>query len=640
VCAGSQASFAVAATGTAPLAYQWRRNGADIGGATSSVLTIATATLAHAGDYDVVVTNGCGSRTSNVAPLTVNDVPAITTQPMSRAVCVGTGVTLAVVATGLSNTYQWHKNTVPITGATSATFVILSAQVADAGTYTVTVTNPCGGVTSAPAVVAVDANPRITSFCVAAGSQPRRALAVDLDGVNGEDMVVAASGSGTLEVALNNSASLLIPHPPTAVAQGISGLAAADFDGDGRADVAVSNRLAGDVTVLYGDGTGGFASRFVLATGGDPIALAAVPVLGHARADLVVADAGGRLLVANNDANSTAGARTFSPATTLATGGSFTDVAVGDVVGSNAAEIVAVEAAAGVAHAFDAATLAAVAGSPWPCGAAPAALAVIDVTGDGKADPIVGGGSGVSVLETPAMTPNAVWSRPTASVTAGNLTGDAKADLALVETSGQVLLLHGYNNAAPPDSIEAGSCLLSGTHVTTGKISRIGRTGSETLNTDELLLVRSSLGVACVLRSRLEHRLVPIAGTGCTGFPDIGSAIGQPIVGNAGFLLTLTGARASSFTAVLMQLQSPSGSPPPIFTLGPCQHTFDLAQPYFSGFVLTSTTGQAFYPFPIPASTAFVGLELRWQWLTVDPSGPVLGGSTFSSASLLRVGEF
>lgn len=37
---------------------------------------------------------------------------------------------------------------------------------------------------------------------------------------------------------------------------------------------------------------------------------------------------------------------------------------------------------------------------------------------------------------------------------------------------------------------------------------------------------------------------------------------------------------------------------------------------------------------------AFVGLELRWQWLTVDPNGPVLGGSAFSSASILRVGEF
>jgi len=639
VCAGSPASFSVVATGTAPLAYQWRKNGTDIPGATSATYAIAQAAGADAGDYDVVVTNACGSAPSNVAPLAVNDVPAITTQPMSRAVCVGTMVSFSVVATGLSNSYQWHKNLVPIAGATSATFVIASAQVIDAGTYTVTVTNPCGQVTSAGAVLAVDANPRITSFCLAAGSQPRRVLAVDLDGVNGEDMVVAAYGSGTLEVALNDSASQLVPHPPTPLAQGVSGLAAADFDGDGRADVAVTNRLAGNVSVLYGDGSGAFATTFVLTTGGDPVAVVAAAVLGHARADLVIADASGNVLVATNDANTTPGARTFSPATVLASGGSFTDVAIGDVVGSAAAEILATEAAAGVVHAFDAATLNAVAGSPWPCGPGPAALAVLDVTGDGKADPIVGGSGGVTVVETPNMAGNRVWMGQTVSVTAGNLTGDGKADLALVEASGQVLVLHGYNNGAPPDGIEAGSCLLTGTHITTGRISRIGRVGSEMLNTDELLLVRSSLGLACVLRSRLESQLLPIAGTGCTGFTDMGSAIGQPIVGNAAFILTLTGARASSFTAMLMQLQSPSGTPPPIFSFGPCRHTFDQAQPYFSGFVLTSTTGQAFYPFPIPNWTAFVGLELRWQWLTVDPNGPVLGG-TFSSAALLRVGEF
>jgi hypothetical protein len=38
--------------------------------------------------------------------------------------------------------------------------------------------------------------------------------------------------------------------------------------------------------------------------------------------------------------------------------------------------------------------------------------------------------------------------------------------------------------------------------------------------------------------------------------------------------------------------------------------------------------------------TAFVALELRWQFLTVDPGGAWMGNVTFSTASLLRIGEY
>ncbi len=638
VCEGSPASFSVSTVGTAPIGFQWRKGGTDILGATSASYSIASATTADTGSYDVVVTNACGAVTSAAASLTINLPPTITTQPMSHAVCVGATVTLSVVATGASNTYQWQKDLVPIPGATSASYVIASARVADAGTYAVTVTNSCGRQTSAGTVVAVNSNVRISSFCLSTGSQPRRALAVDLDGINGQDMVLAAYASGTLEVALNNSASLLIPHMSVPVGPGLNGLAAADFDGDGRFDVAVTNRLSGNVTVLYGDGTGGFATTFVLTTGGDPTAVAATPVLGHAYPDIVIADAAGRLLVAGNDANTTLGARTFGPAAAILTVGSFTDVAAADVVGSPVAEVVATDASAAVVHVLDAATLTAVAGSPWGCATAPTTLAVVDVNGDGKADPIVGGAGGVTVLQTPMMAQNAVWATPVASVTAGNLNGDGKADLALVAASGQVILLHGYNNSAPPDSIEAGSCLLTGTHITTGRISRIGITGSPVLNTDELLVVRGSLDLACVLRFRQQQIVQSIAGSGCPGFADAGSVIGLPIIGNAGFTLTLTGAYPSSFTMMLMQTNAPAGSSPVLFPIGPCQHTIDLLQSYFVGAAVTSTMGHAFLPFPIPSSTAFVALELRWQWLTLDPNGP--GNITFSKASLIRVGEY
>jgi Carbohydrate esterase, sialic acid-specific acetylesterase len=65
------ASFSVAATGSAPLTYQWQRNGTPIAGATSATLAI-TSTLAadHKARYSAVVTNSAGSVTSAEAVLT------------------------------------------------------------------------------------------------------------------------------------------------------------------------------------------------------------------------------------------------------------------------------------------------------------------------------------------------------------------------------------------------------------------------------------------------------------------------------------------------------------------------------------------------------------------------------------------
>jgi len=61
----------VAAAGTAPLTYQWKKNGTNISGATSSILTLGNAQSTDAGDYTVTVTNGSGSATSDAATLSL-----------------------------------------------------------------------------------------------------------------------------------------------------------------------------------------------------------------------------------------------------------------------------------------------------------------------------------------------------------------------------------------------------------------------------------------------------------------------------------------------------------------------------------------------------------------------------------------
>ena len=71
VISGGAASFSVVATGTSPLAYQWKKDGSSISGATSSTYTIASTKTADAGSYTVVVTNSAGSVTSNSTVLKI-----------------------------------------------------------------------------------------------------------------------------------------------------------------------------------------------------------------------------------------------------------------------------------------------------------------------------------------------------------------------------------------------------------------------------------------------------------------------------------------------------------------------------------------------------------------------------------------
>jgi hypothetical protein len=148
--------FSVTVSGTEPLKYQWRKNGQNISGATQAIFSINSATLNDSGDYDVVVTNDFGTVYSQIANFIAGNKPVITTQPKSSISLVGSE-TVSVVATGTAPlTYQWLKDSVAISGATSSSYNITSD-----GTYKVIVSNQVGSVTSTDCVVGAVIAPRI-----------------------------------------------------------------------------------------------------------------------------------------------------------------------------------------------------------------------------------------------------------------------------------------------------------------------------------------------------------------------------------------------------------------------------------------------------------------------------------------------
>jgi sugar lactone lactonase YvrE len=165
---GQTATFAVAisSTATAPLAYQWQvetggssswsnlSDGGVYSGSATAILTVSPATVPLSGNqYRCLISNPAGSVTSSAALLTVLGPPVVASGSQNAAIAVGGSITLAANATGSGLSYQWYLNSQPISGATNSTLAITNFSSANAGTYTVTVTNSYGSTTATIAVL-------------------------------------------------------------------------------------------------------------------------------------------------------------------------------------------------------------------------------------------------------------------------------------------------------------------------------------------------------------------------------------------------------------------------------------------------------------------------------------------------------
>jgi len=198
VTSGLAATFSVTAAGTAPISYQWRKNSANIGGPGSASYTTPPTTMADNGaKFDVVVSNSAGTATSSSATLTVNPVataPTISSQPSNQSVTVGQTATFNVTAGGSAPlSYQWRRNTVNISGATSARYTTAATVAGDNGAkFDVVVSNSAGSTTSNQATLTVNAAAAAPSITTQPANQTVNA---------GQTATFSVTATGTLPLS-------------------------------------------------------------------------------------------------------------------------------------------------------------------------------------------------------------------------------------------------------------------------------------------------------------------------------------------------------------------------------------------------------------------------------------------------------
>ena len=132
VSSGSSVIFSVSVSSESSISYQWYFNDNIIIGAISSSYEILASSISDIGNYYVIITNSYGTLTSSTASLSVIE---ITSQHESQIINSGSSANFSILSIGSTSTYQWYFNNIAISGATSSSYSISSANVSNAGNY-------------------------------------------------------------------------------------------------------------------------------------------------------------------------------------------------------------------------------------------------------------------------------------------------------------------------------------------------------------------------------------------------------------------------------------------------------------------------------------------------------------------------
>ncbi|MDF2753960.1 MAG: hypothetical protein K0S82_2343, partial [Gaiellaceae bacterium] len=227
---------------------------------------------------------------------------------------------------------------------------------------------------------------------LAVGRLPNSFAVADLNRDGHVDFAVGNHGSDDLTVLLGNGAGGFNPAAgsPIAVGDGPSGVAATDVNADGKTDLVVADERSNEVRVLIGDGAGGFAPGHSSRVGGSPAQVVTVDLNGDGHVDLAlpVWQENWRIAVLLGNG---AGGFTPGPPVGIGVRHGTTQIALADLNGDAHRDLVvansdsrAVSVRLGVGDGrFGVA-------STVPAGNGPSALAVADLNRDGRLDLAIG----------------------------------------------------------------------------------------------------------------------------------------------------------------------------------------------------------------------------------------------------------
>jgi hypothetical protein len=224
--------------------YQWFRDGAPIEGATHESLTIEQATTASAGAYYLIFGDEATAGWVKM-DVAVISTPVIQDQPQAFSASIGQSASFSVAAIGSGLAYQWRRNGTPIAGATDSSMVIARVASADAGSYTVAVSNPSGSAVSQAAALSVLSSPasRIMNLSILAALEASETMTlgtVTRGSTAGKRMLFRAAGPALAQFGIRDFAV-----DPTLRVYRASALVTENDDWGGATALAATFRAVG-----------------------------------------------------------------------------------------------------------------------------------------------------------------------------------------------------------------------------------------------------------------------------------------------------------------------------------------------------------------------------------------------------------